>query len=206
MEYLEGRNVKLRPIVKEDLVFLNKWKNDERVYRYLGGGFLPISIDIQNNWMSDLMDTTGRNKRFIIENSEGVPAGMVGLYSINWISRNCELGIFIGELQEQGNGYGYEACRTIERFAAEYLNLRKIKVYVVKKNETAVQMYEQLGFKTAGELQEERFIEGIYHSVLLMEKMIQVELPLNGGGYRTNFLLRNFRSADPVKMHLMESA
>ena len=182
MEYLEGRNVKLRPIVKEDLVFLNKWKNDERVYRYLGGGFLPISIDIQNNWMSDLMDTTGRNKRFIIENSEGVPAGMVGLYSINWISRNCELGIFIGELQEQGNGYGYEACRTIERFAAEYLNLRKIKVYVVKKNETAVQMYEQLGFKTAGELQEERFIEGIYHSVLLMEKMIQVELPLNGGG------------------------
>ena len=182
MEYLEGRNVKLRPIVKEDLVFLNKWKNDERVYRYLGGGFLPVSIDIQNNWMSDLMDTTGRNKRFIIENSEGVPAGMVGLYSINWISRNCELGIFIGELQEQGNGYGYEACRTIERFAAEYLNLRKIKVYVVKKNETAVQMYEQLGFKTAGELQEERFIEGVYHSVLLMEKMIQVELPLNGGG------------------------
>ena len=95
MEYLEGRNVKLRPIVKEDLVFLNKWKNDERVYRYLGGGFLPVSIDIQNNWMSDLMDTTGRNKRFIIENSEGVPAGLVGLYSINWISRNCELGIFI---------------------------------------------------------------------------------------------------------------
>lgn len=170
---LQGEKIRLRPIQLKDLEVLNKWKNSEHVYRYLGGGFMPTSIDIQKNWMESLMDTTGSNKRFIIENISGHPIGMVGLYSINWIHRTCELGIFIGDSAEQGKGLGTEATILIEEFAKNYCNLRKIKLLVVEENVKAVRMYEKLNYYRTGKLIDERFIDGKYCSVLIMEKFLK---------------------------------
>lgn len=118
------------------------------------------------------METTGENKRFMIEDRSGQPVGMTGIYGINWIHRTCEFGVFIGVKEEQGKGYGSEAYRIMEGFGGKYLNLRKIKVFVVKENAAAVTMYRKLGFRQAGELQDERFINGRYCSVLILEKLL----------------------------------
>ena len=172
MEILKGDLVLLRPIERRDLEKLNQWKNDENVFRYLGGGYMPVSIDVQEKWMDSLMDTTGSSKRFIISISGGESIGMVGLYNINWIHRTCDLGIYIGEKNHQRKGYGKEAYQLLEGFAACYLNLRKIKAYVVSNNTSAIKMYSNLGFYKAGELVKERYICGVYHSVAIMEKYL----------------------------------
>ena len=52
---------------------------------------MPVSADVQDKWLDSLMDTTGNNKRFIIEIKDDIPIGMIGLYNINWIHRSCEL-------------------------------------------------------------------------------------------------------------------
>lgn len=49
-----GEKVYLRPIVRDDLVYLNRWKNDEDTFRYLGGGFMPVSFDQQAKWFDSL--------------------------------------------------------------------------------------------------------------------------------------------------------
>ena len=67
-----------------------------------------------------MIDTTGNNKRFIICDCEFIPVGMVGLYDINWIHRTCEIGVYVGNKNVKGNGYGKEACKLIEQFANEY--------------------------------------------------------------------------------------
>ncbi|WP_049945564.1 GNAT family N-acetyltransferase [Candidatus Stoquefichus massiliensis] len=181
MTIMNGDKVKLRPIIYDDVYLLNKWKNTESVYKYLGGGFLPTSIDIQKKWMENMMNTTGSNKRFIIESDDKHEAiGMIGLYEINWINRTCELGVFIGECKLQGSGYGKEACRLIENYAFDYLNLRKIKLSVVEENIRAVRMYQSLGYVEAGRLHEERFIDGHYCSLFIMEKLSP---KISGGGY-----------------------
>ena len=46
---IKGEKVYLRPILKSDMKYLNDWKNDEDVFRFLGGGFMPVSIDQQEN-------------------------------------------------------------------------------------------------------------------------------------------------------------
>lgn len=46
---MEYEGITLVPIETEDLELLNKWKNDEDVYKYLGGGFKPVSISQQKN-------------------------------------------------------------------------------------------------------------------------------------------------------------
>jgi len=169
---IKGEKIYLRPILKEDIAYLNEWKNDEETYKYLGGGFMPVSIDQQIKWLDSMIDMTGSNKRFIICDLTYKPIGMVGLYNINWIHRTSEIGIYIGDKNSRGKGYGKESCRLIERFAKEYLNLRKIKLYVVFENLDALKMWESLGYKKAGELVEERFIKGEYKNLVIMEKFL----------------------------------
>lgn len=169
-----GKKVYLRPILKDDLPHLNRWKNDEETYKYLGGGFMPLSIDQQMKWLDSYIDTTGNNKRFIIcEGESDQPIGMIGLYDINWIHRVCEIGIFIGDKQVRGKGYATEACQLLEHFASEYLNLRKIKLSVVSDNEQAIKLWNSLGYRKVGEYLEERFIEGSYRNLTIMEKFVK---------------------------------
>lgn len=169
---IEGENLYLRPILKKDIVFLNKWKNDEETFRNLGGGFMPISLDQQEKWLDNMIDITGNNKRFIVCDNENSPIGMVGLYSINWIHRTCEIGLYIGEKKARGKGYGKESCELIEGFAQKYLNLRKIRLNVVYDNESATYMWKSLGYQEVGKFREERFIKGEYKDLILMEKFI----------------------------------
>lgn len=167
-----GERIYLRPLLNNDVIILNKWKNEEEVYKNLGGGFMPTSVDTQVKWMESMIDTSGKDKRFIICNKEDTPIGMIGLYDINWIHRHCEIGIFIGENTFRGKGFGKEACQLIEKFAKEFLNLRKIKLNVVAENDAAVHMWESLGYKAIGERIDERFIKGEFKNLVLMEKFI----------------------------------
>jgi diamine N-acetyltransferase len=171
-----GEKIYLRPIIKEDIEYLNKWKNDEETYKYLGGGFMPVSIEEHSKWLNSLIDTTGPNKRFIIcEKNRDIPVGMVGLYNINWIHRTCEIGILIGNKEVKGRGFGKEACQLLESFAVEYLNIRKIKLNVVSENKAAVHLWESLGYQKVGEYKKERFIKGEYKDITIMEKFTENE-------------------------------
>lgn len=169
---IKGEKIYLRPIIKEDITVLNEWKNDEETYKNLGGGFMPTSIDQQIKWLESMIDISGNNKRFIICDNENMPLGMVGLYGINWIHRTSEIGIYIGNKDAKGKGYGKEACELIEKFAKDYLNLRKIKLNVVFENKIALNMWETLGYEKVGELIKERFIKGEYKNLVIMEKFL----------------------------------
>ena len=170
---IKGDKIYLRPILKSDIGYLNNWKNDEDVFEFLGGGFMPVSIDQQEKWLDSMIDLTGKNRRFIICNKLNLPIGMVGLYDINWIHRSCEIGIYIGDKDSRGSGFGKEACNLMESYSREYLNLRKIKLSVVSDNEYALRMWVDLGYKKVGELNKERFIKGEYHNLVIMEKFIK---------------------------------
>lgn len=169
---IKGENIYLRPIEKHDLKKLNEWKNTEEIYMYLGGGFMPTSIDQQEKWLDSMIDTSGNNKRFMICDKNNEALGMVGLYGINWINRTSEIGIYIGNNKQQKKGYGKESITLVETFAKEYLNLRKIILKVVLDNIKALSMWDSLGYKKVGELKKERFIKGNYRNIILMEKFL----------------------------------
>ena len=172
MGILKSDRVLLRPIERRDLACLNRWKNDENVYQFLGGGFAPVSIDVQQKWLDDLMDTTGADRRLMIENEKGRAIGMVGLYHINWVHRTCDLGVFIGDQDQRHLGYASAACILLEQYACQFLNMRKIKAAVVKSNAPAVALYQKLHYQQVGCLAQERFIAGRYHDLLMMEKFL----------------------------------
>ena len=162
----------LRPIEKKDLEKLNRWKNDESVFKYLGGGYKPVSIDQQAAWMDNFIDLNGNTKRFMILDESDDAVGMIGLYDINWVHRTCEVGIYIGEKSARRKGIALAAYKELEYYAKNYLNLRKINLKAVKTNGSAMSFWEKAGFNQVGVLSDERFIDGEYHDLVIMEKFL----------------------------------
>lgn len=171
-----GKQCMLRPLVMEDLNYINNWNQIEEVNKYLGNGYAPISIDIQREWLKQMIDTSkySCNKRYMIVKEE-TPIGLIGLYAINWISRTCEIGLYIGEETFKGRGIGSDAYTIMEVYATSYLNLRKIKLQVVEKNVPAVRFWKKHGFIECGVYKKDRFIDGEFVDVLMMEKKLNIK-------------------------------
>lgn len=171
-----GNKCCLRPLIYSDINYLNEWNHDEQVCKYLGNGFIPVSIDIQKKWMDSMMDTSGfsTSKRYMIL-VDGTPVGLVGLYSINWIHRVAEIGLYIGNKKIRKKGIATEATKLLLEYAKNYLNLRKIKLYVVSDNTIAINLWNKIGFKRCGVLEEERYIDGCYRNLIIMEMMLDNE-------------------------------
>lgn len=164
--------IHIRKIDVQDVDVLYKWRNDVEIFRYLGGGYRPVSKQVQNEIVCAMIKDfeEGKAYRYIICLNDK-PIGFIGLYDINKWNGTCELGIYIGEKDEWGKGYAKRACLLIENLARE-IGLRKIKLFVVEDNIPAVEMYKKLSFRTVGVLIEERMIENKYHNVLIMEKFV----------------------------------
>ena len=82
--------------------------------------------------------------------------------------------LYIGEKEYQGKGYAKMAYKALEKYAKDWLNIRKIKLDVVKDNVRAIKLYEKLDFKVCGNMELDRFVEGKYRDVVMMEKFIDV--------------------------------
>lgn len=163
--------VTLRPIEKDDLDLLFKWRNDELIFSQLGGGYFPTSKTEMSKWMENFSKLDRTNIKFIVQYKE-IGVGFISLSNTNYINRTSELGLYIGEKNYQGKGIASNALKLIENFSKDYLNLRKIKLLVNDNNKVAIGLYEKKGYKVIGRYTKERYSKGLYIDVLIMEKFL----------------------------------
>lgn len=163
--------VHIRPIEREDLDLLFKWRNDESIFSQLGGGYFPTSKTEMSKWMDNFSKPDKQNLRFLIQYKE-TRVGFISLSNINYINGTSELGIYIGEKNFEGKGIASSSLKLIETFARDYLNLRKIKLLVNDNNKAAIKLYEKNEYNLVGQYIKERFYKGEFINLLIMEKFI----------------------------------
>lgn len=163
---LIGERVRLRAIEHEDLPRCVAWLNDPEVIQYLTL-YMPLSHEDEERWFEQYLQDP-RRKVLAIETEEGEHIGNIGLEEIDWKNRCAELGIFIGDKQHWGQGYGTDAIRTLLRFAFEELNLNRVYLRVFAFNERARRCYLRCGFVEEGRQRQAHFTAGRYHDVILM--------------------------------------
>ena len=163
---LRGRKVRLRAPERKDLPLFVRWLNDTEVTRYLTL-YWPLSMAEEEQWFENLLKREN-DRVFVIETEEGKPIGNMGLHNIDWKNRKAVLGIFIGEKDYWGKGYGTDAIKTLLRFAFEELNLNRVELRVFEFNTRAIRCYEKCGFVTEGRLRQSLFRNGRYHDELVM--------------------------------------
>lgn len=163
--------VNLRPVEKEDLDSLFKWRNDEKIFSQLGGGYFPVSKTEMSKWMDNFCKLDKFNLKFIIE-YDGVSVGFISLNNIDYKNGSGELGIYIGESNYQGKGIGSMSLEKLENFSRAQLGLRKIKLLMNDDNIGALKLYEKLSYNYVGKYIRERFVNDKWVDVVIMEKFL----------------------------------
>jgi diamine N-acetyltransferase len=160
--------IQLREITKADIPQINAWRNDPEVIDFLGCGFLYISEEIDEKWYQNYLGNRDKNVRLAITTVDHQFIGNVYLLNIHPINRTAEFSIVISDKRYWSQGIGAEVARRVLHHAFQDLNLNRVYLYVLNNNDRAIRLYEKIGFRREGRMEEAVYKNGAYHDLLLM--------------------------------------
>jgi len=166
---IRGERIYLRAIERDDLQRCYDWMNDEQLTATLAHRY-PFSLAREADWIERA--TRGQDPSelslaiCLVQGDRHI--GSCGLVQVDRDNRTATLGIFIGERDCRGQGFGEDAVRALCRFAFDEMNLHKIRLDVYATNPGALKTYERVGFRREGLLRQEIFRSGSYVDVIRM--------------------------------------
>ena len=171
---LTGTAVTLRPITDADTDLIVKWRNTPSVVQnfIFRQTFTP---EMHRSWLATKVATGQVVQYIILDNADGKPVGSVYYRDIDNHNRSAEYGIFIGEEEYLGRGFGTETARLFTRFGLDVLKLHRISLRVLDGNEIARRSYEKAGFVTEGIFRDMVKLDGEYRDVEFMAMLKEEE-------------------------------
>ena len=159
----------LRALESTDLERTHQWHNDTSLYSTLGGTFHYVSLDVEKRWLQAKMQvSTQETNLAICLTSDRSHIGNIYLRDIDWVSRNAQVHLFIGDPDQRSRGFGQEAIQLIVQHAFEDLGLGRLYLYVLAENASAIHAYEKSGFSVEGNMKNHAFKNGTFKDVLVM--------------------------------------
>lgn len=167
---IEGRQVVLRPITEADTHHIVTWRNTPSVVQ----NFIfrePFTEEMHRHWLATKV-ASGQVVQYIIEEKEtGRPVGSVYFRDVDPQNHSAEYGIFIGEADARGKGYGTETARLFTEFGFAKLGLHRISLRLLAENQSARRSYEKAGFVQEGIFHDMVLLDGRYRDIVFMAKL-----------------------------------
>jgi len=161
---IRGEKVILRPWDLADAERVTRWLNDDEVTRFLPF-WCPPTVKGEEAWIrSQVKGET----RFAIDTVEGRHIGHCSLVAQPGHAHCSEVGMWVGERDCWGQGYGTDALIALCAFGFAHQGLHRVFLHVIADNTAAVRCYEKAGFHHEGRLRGHRYHEGRYWDVLCM--------------------------------------
>ncbi|HWW03844.1 GNAT family protein [Collimonas sp.] len=158
-----------RELNRSDLAAINRWRNNAEMVAQLGTAFRFIGMDSDEKWMEHYLSSRSNNVRLAIcDDGTRQLIGVVYLLNIDWLHRNAECAIWIGEIEAQDRGLGKLAMQRLLSHAFHDLNLHRIYLSVLSSNVRAFSMYKKIGFSEEGKLRDALFKNGGYADLIQM--------------------------------------
>lgn len=164
---IAGEKVYLRFLAREDTPLIVKWRNTERVRK----NFIYQELFTEEGhlkWFESMLETGRAIQFLIVEKETDRPVGSVYFRDISEEHHKAEYGIFIGEEDAAGKGYGTETAKLAIRYGFEQMQLHKIILRALAENQQAIRSYENAGFEKEAFLKDEVCIRGEYRDIVLM--------------------------------------
>lgn len=159
--------VYLRPFEATDAERYRRWRADAEPMGLAGWHErAPLSLAQVEERITRLAEEQGKElvTFLICLVADDRPIGEVMLVDLDQRNGSAQLGIFIGEAEEWGKGYGTDAVHAIVDFGFAELRLERIWLNVWTENPRAQRAYEKAGFVHEGTIRHDRFEHGAHTS------------------------------------------
>ena len=90
---------------------------------------------------------------------------------VDHLNQTAEIGLFIGNPEDKGKGYGQETVKLLVDYGFRYLNLKNIMLKVFSGNERAIHTYQKCGFREFGRRTRCLYVDNQWNDEIYMEIM-----------------------------------
>jgi hypothetical protein len=162
---LQGKQVALRAVEKEDLKTLMDWRNNPE-YRKHFREYRELNMTMQERWFEEKVLNDHSTIMFsILRLPVYELIGCCGFVNINWVHRHADLSLYIGFKNSyiDNEGYAEESCNLLFDYGFKELCLNKIWTEIYVFDEKKKTLYDELGFKVDGILRQNYFYDGKFY-------------------------------------------
>ncbi|MBK8190664.1 MAG: GNAT family N-acetyltransferase [Vampirovibrionales bacterium] len=165
--FLTGARVYLRPLLEKDAQGpYPAWLNDADVCRHNGHHVFAYAPDQAAAYIRRVNDDPATLALAICLREDDCHVGNIALSRIDWISRQADFAILMGDKTKWGKGYAREASLLICRHGFDAMNLRRITCGTSEENEAMQKLALSLGMTLEGRRRQAHYKNGRYADLL----------------------------------------
>lgn len=157
---LEGRNVRLKIMEKEDILLYSEWINNPDFY----GEYNPLEQESKEEIERSYENAPPEKRKFFIEKKDGAKIGVVNTFPAS--GGLLEIGFTLIP-NERGKGYGTEAVQILIDYLFLSRELIRIQAFTDLGNVASQRLLDKVGFKREGTIRKSMFIRGEWRDLLL---------------------------------------
>lgn len=169
-----GEKIILRPLSYSDTDMIVNWRNQPFIMNKMINRE-PITRAGHEEWVGTMIGSGKVIQFIILEKASSRPVGTAYLRDINYNFEKAEFGVFIGERDASGLGYGTEAASLMLEYAFKTLHLHKIYLRLLSTNSIAEKSYLKAGFVREAYLKDEIKADGQFIDIIIMSKINEGE-------------------------------
>ena len=170
---IKGKNVVLRDKRLEDARQDYVWKTDPELARL--DATLPVDVPFSTFLLTyaEELDrrADGQGRVFAVETTEGKHIGNCCYYNIDWLRKEAEVGILIGDAAYWDAGYGTDAVKALVDYVFKEKGLKKVYLHTLVWNTRAQKCFNKCGF-----VERKRVVKSGY-DFIMMEMRRPAKLP-----------------------------
>jgi RimJ/RimL family protein N-acetyltransferase len=175
-----GKRVCLRPLTREDLVYLRKWYDDVELRGLIDEVSSMSEVDCQR-FLEQVYADKEREWFVVVTKKSNRVIGEAGLLRMDFVWHNTDVSVIIEEKEEWGKGYGTETALLLLNHAFTNLGFHRAAVGVVGFNERALRFWEKVGFRKEGVERDGYYYNGKYYDFVCMGILEDEFRALQGG-------------------------
>lgn len=164
---IEGRTVRMRPIVESEQPLLLDWGADAEVLRLAGIGFAAMAPTGLRRWWEEA-GTDPNSYHWGLE-WEGRLVGRAAIFQINWIARHGRTATLVGDRSVWRRGIATEAIALRTEYAFRQLNLHKLSSAYAEGNQGSAVAQRRSGYREVARLKEHLYRDGRWHDAIMTE-------------------------------------
>lgn len=165
---ISGKYVGLRAIEKEDLTLMLHWRNRPQFRQYFRE-YRELNFMNQELWFDNIVRKDRNIIMFsIVDLKSGNLLGACGLCYINWINRNADFSLYIGDSDAYiDKKFAPDAGKVLLNYGFNELNLHRVYAEVFDFDKPKQALMKHLGFRLEGTHRETHWSNGRWNDSLM---------------------------------------